>query len=201
MKTQKIKIFIALILLNFSLLSQETHTYNFTNASVHLSHTANVSPIDFITINNQGVPGQHAIRFGLDTYFLDEDALSTHNTAQFFDTGQGFTKAMDEVDAFHFYIRITDAIGITRLTLTVNRGFSDLAESKARSLSLYPNPCVSEIFISGYVEKLRIVDTKGQVLLEANPQSQNTQIDVRDLPQGVYFVVIDDRNWVKLMKM
>jgi hypothetical protein len=201
METQKIKILVALLCLNFLAISQETYTYNFTNVSVHLSNTANVTPVDFIKINNQGVPGQHEIRFGLDTYFLDEDILSSHNSSQFFDTGQGYTKAMGDVDASHFYIRITDPIGITRLTLTVNRGFSEIGESKIGTLTLYPNPCGSEIFIAEYVEKLRILDTKGQVLLEINPQSQNIQIDMRNFPQGIYFVLVDDRNWFKLMKI
>lgn len=200
MKTSKITLFFGTLFLNFVTFAQQTHTYNFTSISVHLSHTANVSNSDFIQIINQGIPAEHDIRFGLDTYFLEEDILSTHNTIEFLDTGQGITKAMSEIASSLFYIRVSDPLGIIRLTLTVNRGFAGTNELETKVLTLYPNPCIDEVFISGFVGKLVILDSKGNVIFEDAPQSANVQIQVSEYAHGIYFVVIDDRNWFKLVK-
>ena len=180
--------------------AQETYNYNFTNASVHLSHTVNVTTTDFISMTNQGVPSQHEVRFGLDTYFLEDDVMSVHNTTVNFDTGQAFTKAMSEIDASLFYIRVTDPIGITRLTLTVNRGFSDIQEEEPSVVSLFPNPCTDLIFVAGFVGTISIFDSSGGLIYHANPQGENVQIRVADFPQGIYFVSIDKKKWMKLVK-
>ena len=200
MKIQKLFFVIMFSMMGRLILSQQTHSFNFTNASVHLTQTVDVVSLDSIKITNQGVSGEHFIRFGMDTYFADGDLLSVHNTSMQFNTGQSFKKAMSEIDATLFYIRITNLIGIVRLTLTVNRGFLNIEDRTPNVVSMYPNPFFNLVSIEGYSGTVSIFDVHGKLMLSTNVTTEKTQLNVDSFLNGIYFVALDDKTWFKLVK-
>jgi hypothetical protein len=71
-------------------------------------------------------------------------------------------------------------------------GVNDVSSSAQQiNLAVYPNPAVSEIIIqSASAEKLTadIMDITGKVLIKAQSFVSTTSVDVQQLPQGIYFV-------------
>ncbi|MEY2829199.1 MAG: hypothetical protein RIQ33_1057 [Bacteroidota bacterium] len=72
-------------------------------------------------------------------------------------------------------------------------------------LAVYPNPCGEKLTVSGYqllVNTIEVTDVLGRVLLrdEAsnqqinNSSTQQIQLDVSSLPQGIYFIKATDSN-------
>ena len=64
------------------------------------------------------------------------------------------------------------------------------------TLTVYPNPANGVLYVetrhatSLPVETYRIVNPIGQTVMEGQITSEKQQIDVRDLPQGVYFITV-----------
>jgi hypothetical protein len=200
MKIQGLFFVVLFSLVGQFIFSQQTHSFIFTNASVHLTQTVDVASLDSINITNQGVSGEHFIRFGMDTYFAESDLLSVHNTSMHFSTGQSFKKAMSEIDATLFYIRITNSIGIVRLTLTVNRGFLNIKDRTPNVVSIYPNPFCNLVSIEGFIGTVSIFDVHGKLMLSTNVSTEKTQLNVESFLHGIYFVALDGKTWIKLVK-
>lgn len=64
---------------------------------------------------------------------------------------------------------------------------------KSSSLKLYPNPCIDrvEVFLKDYIlnnTQLQIIDLQGKQQLVMNLLSNKTTVDVKDLPNGIYFI-------------
>jgi hypothetical protein len=64
------------------------------------------------------------------------------------------------------------------------------------TLTVYPNPAKGVLYVetrhatSLPVETYRIMNPIGQTVMEGQITSEKQQIDVRDLPQGVYFITV-----------
>lgn len=59
------------------------------------------------------------------------------------------------------------------------------------AVTMYPNPCIDQLNIEvQQLKSVSVVDITGKVVL----QSTQSQIEVRDLPQGVYSVIIITKN-------
>ena len=66
----------------------------------------------------------------------------------------------------------------------------------AGTLTVYPNPThgilfVETRFIASQTNAYRITNTMGQTLMTGQISGETQQIDVTNLPQGMYFIVID----------
>lgn len=87
-------------------------------------------------------------------------------------------------------------LNATNALVSMNIGNVTLARNQA-TLKLYPNPSTGEINIevSGKINQLlnySVVNNQGIIVKNINPNSNNTQIQVSDLPNGSYFFRIEE---------
>ena len=103
------------------------------------------------------------------------------------------------------YVAYSDGANSQKATVmkydSVMVGINELQESM---LSIYPNPSTDKITIelSGSVKEsyLAIVNTEGQQLLTRQITDPKTQIDISNLPNGVYFVRLTNDKSVEVRK-
>lgn len=77
--------------------------------------------------------------------------------------------------------------------IVVNTCSSGMKQSDNFRFSVYPNPATDKFFINTRDEStLKIYDTAGKKVKEQKLQVSKTEIDVRDLPEGIYFLEISD---------
>ena len=75
-----------------------------------------------------------------------------------------------------------------------------VSESLSKT-SLYPNPTPGQFTISGtYLRQTEVLNTLGQRVAAATGQGETLQIDIAELPTGVYFVSVTDSEGRKCVK-
>lgn len=84
--------------------------------------------------------------------------------------------------------------------ITINRGEVAISENVVSEASIYPNPATSVLNVSaaGY-NQVEIINMLGQVVY-SNSISNNAQINVSDLNDGVYFVRLSGANGTTTQK-
>lgn len=77
--------------------------------------------------------------------------------------------------------------------INTNLGVEDL---KAFEVSLYPNPTSGKISIeaNSQIEKVTVFDLLGRNVLEENPSSNETEIDLSQVDSGIYVAVVASGN-------
>ena len=55
---------------------------------------------------------------------------------------------------------------------------------------LYPNPTTGKLTIKYDVKKINVLSTEGEILKEFGSQSVNSELDIAELPAGVYIFQI-----------
>ena len=62
--------------------------------------------------------------------------------------------------------------------------------SDAAALSIYPNPAVSTVSVSGLQPgaRLTVIDMNGRIVDDFETDNSEIKYDVSSLPQGVYFI-------------
>ncbi|MEZ4993679.1 MAG: T9SS type A sorting domain-containing protein [Saprospiraceae bacterium] len=69
-------------------------------------------------------------------------------------------------------------------------------ESQTNSIAIYPNPVANTLIIdtqSDHHSNARIISANGSILKSFNMVNQQSEIDVSDLPSGLYFIIIDSQ--------
>lgn len=84
--------------------------------------------------------------------------------------------------------------------ITINRGEVAISENVVSEVSIYPNPATSVLNVSaaGY-NQVEIINMLGQVVY-SNSISNNAQINVSNLNDGVYFVRLSGANGTTTQK-
>ena len=86
--------------------------------------------------------------------------------------------------------------GETRLLSNRSLDLVGLGENEASAFKVYPNPANGILFVetchgaSLQMETYRIVNPIGQTVMEGQITMEKQQIDVRNLPKGVYFITV-----------
>lgn len=73
-------------------------------------------------------------------------------------------------------------------------------ESVKSTIKIYPNPVEQQLTITGFaedVEKIDIVDLKGNVKREYVPTSAELSLDVQAMKQGIYLVIVKSANSIQ----
>ncbi|HXB40704.1 MAG TPA: T9SS type A sorting domain-containing protein [Bacteroidia bacterium] len=82
---------------------------------------------------------------------------------------------------------------IDSVKIVVNNCSGGLKQNNNSEFSVYPNPAEEIIFINSPGESLvKIYDARGAKVKEQKVQLNKTEIDIRDLSKGVYFLQISD---------
>jgi len=84
----------------------------------------------------------------------------------------------------------------------VHVGVTDLHTGKADEVTLYPNPTTDLLNISvpSGVHTVTVSDIQGRSLLQLDYNAANVQVDVRDLPAGIYFLKVNSGAVRKFVK-
>ena len=86
--------------------------------------------------------------------------------------------------------------GETRLLSNRSMDLVGLVENEAAAFKVYPNPANNVLFVeTRHATSLqegtyRIVNPVGQIVMEGQITAEKQQIDVRNLPKGVYFITV-----------
>jgi hypothetical protein len=69
-------------------------------------------------------------------------------------------------------------------------------------LSIYPNPCTTSVTISDAMgADLKIADMTGKTIIQHPIISNTHQINVEDLPRGVYMFIFTKTGTLKTLKV
>lgn len=70
-----------------------------------------------------------------------------------------------------------------------------LAEVTNNAFGIYPNPASSQLFVKSETNaQVSIIDLTGRVVKEIETTDEITTIDINDVNEGVYFIMIQDEN-------
>ena len=78
-------------------------------------------------------------------------------------------------------------------TITFKEGQqTSISETAVSSVNIYPNPTQDALVINGLrdVQTVRVYDLQGKLLLSVQAQSDNTEVNVSNLPQGDYLLQV-----------
>jgi len=79
-----------------------------------------------------------------------------------------------------------------------------ITETAERRFQLYPNPAGERLNITFYDDhpdaELNVIDLSGKVLLRQYCSSENAQLDISSLPQGIYFLRVMDKDGNRVVK-
>jgi hypothetical protein len=123
-----------------------------------------------------------------------EGTFIADSAYRYFTIGNFFDLAHNKGSNSYFYV---DDVHVE---LVENDGVEEVG---VRKLEVYPNPCGEKLSVTGHqplVNTIEVTDVLGRVLLrdEAsnqqinNPSTQQIQLDVSTLPNGIYFIKSTD---------
>ena len=94
------------------------------------------------------------------------------------------------------YFAIVSINGCSTTSECMSVGVLSVEHSKGLSFDLYPNPADDKIIVNGLKTKatVSIMDVSARVFLSTNTNSTNTEINIKNLKSGVYFVKITSDN-------
>ncbi|MBR1990993.1 MAG: T9SS type A sorting domain-containing protein [Bacteroidales bacterium] len=159
-----------------------------------------------ITISYMGQPimqmgGFSAIAVGSGIIFSGEDPILTADQM----TEAGLEGSFELCYTFEIHAApgssTTDPdMSNNQSCITINRGEVAISENVVSEVSIYPNPATSVLNVSaaGY-NQVEIINMLGQVVY-SNSISNNAQINVSDLNDGVYFVRLSGANGTTTQK-
>lgn len=159
-----------------------------------------------ITISYMGQPimqmgGFSEIAVGSGIIFSGEDPILTADQM----TEAGLEGSFELCYTFEIHAALgsstTDPdMSNNQSCITINRGEVAISENVVSEVSIYPNPATSVLNVSaaGY-NQVEIINMLGQVVY-SNSISNNAQINVSDLNDGVYFVRLSGANGTTTQK-
>ena len=159
-----------------------------------------------ITISYMGQPimqmgGFSAIAVGSGIIFSGEDPILTADQM----TEAGLEGSFELCYTFEIHAApgssTTDPdMSNNQSCITINRGEVAISENVVSEVSIYPNPATSVLNVSaaGY-NQVEIINMLGQVVY-SNSISNNAQINVSNLNDGVYFVRLSGANGTTTQK-
>jgi len=103
------------------------------------------------------------------------------------------------------YVAYNDWPNAFKVTVKYYNGPTGINEPEHSQLSFYPNPAIDRITveISGTAKgcNLSIVNIEGQELIPRQISEPKTEIDISNLPSGVYFVRLTNDRMVEVGKI
>lgn len=81
-------------------------------------------------------------------------------------------------------------------------GFNEFPDASA-SISVYPVPANENLFIQSLdkIEKIELIDVRGNAVISEVPASNQSRLNVADLAKGVYFLRVSTKNSVVVRKV
>ena len=160
----------------------------------------------------QGTQGDHILQW---TPYAEESPEKSEVTAyRIFDVVDGVPTQVIDVGSFTNVYTYNPAdfhgYGVVAAVFADDKGLEELAfsnvtsemlnvgENLASKMRVYPNPANGVLFVETLCAtsvpaetEYRIMNPIGQTLMRGEITSEKQQIDLRDLPNGVYFITVD----------
>lgn len=93
-------------------------------------------------------------------------------------------------------------VGNTLSMISENGGVLPVDKNEFSKISLYPNPSNGVVNISNLedVSRVKITNIAGQIVRDVTVTRNDSRIDIQDLSKGFYFVEIEGKKTIKLIK-
>lgn len=80
---------------------------------------------------------------------------------------------------------------------------SNINDAELKTFNVYPNPTSNVVYIEteNIVDKISITDVLGKTLISIKPETNNTVINLEDLPAGLYFIQVVKNNNIHQAKV
>ena len=110
------------------------------------------------------------------------------------------------LDRFHVSYKLASGeyFNLSQIKISTG-GYANTASTKIDTKSnfhIYPNPAQSYFIVENAIidDKLEIYNVGGKLIKTQTIHSVNEKINIKDLNRGIYFVKIDDREAIRLIK-
>jgi hypothetical protein len=101
----------------------------------------------------------------------------------------------------NYHVVVTSTFGCVSVASDVfNYTAMALVDLEALNIKVYPNPVIDQLTIDGNVGAISIIDAMGKVVFSTVSTSQSIQIDMSGFVPGSYFVNINGKSSVLLLK-
>ena len=120
-------------------------------------------------------------------------------------TGQSYTPTAGYTGNDTIKVRIDDGVSIyfTTIYIVISNCSLDIHSTSAiGNTMIFPNPTSSKLLIASRekITQLTITNAIGQTVCSHNYNTENVQVDVADLPIGVYFIKVNGSEVRKFVK-
>lgn len=146
--------------------------------------------------NLVGIYNNGTHQLWLDNVLIASDMSQTYFVTQSLEgsvIGEGFTGALDDI---RFYDRALTTNEVGLLFAEASSCATAVDEVEAFSVSVGPNPANDVISIRANdalpmnMRAIELADATGRLVLRATLRASGGEVDVRDLPEGLYFLRI-----------
>lgn len=172
-------------------ISPSFSTVDYTTVEIEFKNEKNHSPFQDLELYVSTDFAGDSASFGAATWTqITGLALATENQWVWVTTTADISAIAGAANAYiaFKYLSTNDAGGVWDFDDVVVTGTASISETKANSISVYPNPTADFITISNIdVENVKIANTTGQVVLVA----ESNKVDVKDLANGLYFITVE----------
>lgn len=99
-----------------------------------------------------------------------------------------------------YSIKVKDGNGCEKEIKPRVLNIKDIADTQ---LTIYPNPTSGVINVEGVISEIigyQIYNFLGQELKNGNLSNQNTKINLRDVPNGLYFILLENKQSITFIK-
>lgn len=197
------------------------HTLNMDNNNPQLkswdySIDADVNKVLTIELKNNsindGLTIMHAKSDGSGTRYVNAAITASNENVKTYEIDMTNASWSGIIYPLTLYVRKSNGSGgytiadnngdveFHSITTSLTASFSEYYQPK---LSIYPNPAVSYFVVENAVinDNLEIFNVGGKLIKTQTMKSFNEKINIEELNKGIYFVRVNDREALRLIKM
>ncbi|WNB18465.1 T9SS type A sorting domain-containing protein [Marivirga arenosa] len=106
------------------------------------------------------------------------------------------TASIEELEVGEYSVTVTDENGCNIEKSFTIGGVTANAETLSKAISIFPNPAkdIIQIEYDEEVKLIQLYDVRGKILNEMNLDGSKSEINVSQLPAGLYFIKMDGDN-------
>ncbi|MFA9212876.1 MAG: T9SS type A sorting domain-containing protein [Candidatus Methylacidiphilales bacterium] len=155
-------------------------------------------------INNQAFVIERSTN-GIDFEFVNTfKGKGNSNVVNRYVYNDNISNLNSNITTLYYRIKQVDFDGNFSYSTIEKVVLNNTAENE--NLTFYPNPFIDKVIVSGLtantVNEIEIINTNGQTIKHLSITSAETEIDLADLPKGIYIIsVTGNSNKIKLVKL
>ena len=167
---------------------------SYPKETIHMAYLTGIN--NTIEVNWNIPTGYDLLGYNICEWHEDDGSLSVIDFVGASVTS--YTCSESQFDEGYIVVQGVEAgkDGETRLLSNRSMDLVGIGENEATAFKVYPNPANGILFVetrratSLPMETYRIVNPIGQTIMKGQITMEKQQISVRDLPKGVYFIIV-----------